>query len=98
MKRSFKKTGGEDESVFGRKSCQKNLFISEEKTGKDFVSQMAPEEEVDDLDREDVLRLNRIKRRFSKKQIERIYRRAYRERCAGYRKNFPLHQRRILKS
>lgn len=31
---------------------------------------MAPEEEVDDLDKEDVLRLNRIKRRFSKKQIE----------------------------
>ena len=48
---------------------EKSLY-KRRKTRKDFVSQMAPEEEVDDLDREDVLRLNRIKRRFSKKQIE----------------------------
>ena len=48
---------------------EKSLY-KRRKNRKDFVSQMAPEEEVDDLDREDVLRLNRIKRRFSKKQIE----------------------------
>ena len=48
---------------------EKSLY-KRRKTRKDFVSQMAPEEEVDDLDKEDVLRLNRIKRRFSKKQIE----------------------------
>ena len=48
---------------------EKSLY-KRRKNRKDFVSQMAQEEEVDDLDREDVLRLNRIKRRFSKKQIE----------------------------
>ena len=48
---------------------EKSLY-KRRKNRKDFVSQMAPEEEVDDLDKEDVLRLNRIKRRFSKKQIE----------------------------
>lgn len=37
---------------------------------KDFISQMAEDEEVEDLNREDVLRLNRIQSRFSKKQIE----------------------------
>lgn len=68
MKRSFKRRG-EDESVFGRNPVRKSLYKLR-KNRKDFVSQMAPEEEVDDLDREDVLRLNRIKRRFSKKQIE----------------------------
>ena len=48
---------------------EKSLY-KRRKNRKDFVSQMAQEEEVDDLDREDVLRLNRIKRRFSQKQIE----------------------------
>lgn len=37
---------------------------------RDFISQMAAEEETADLEREDVLRLNRIQMRYSKKQIE----------------------------
>lgn len=37
---------------------------------KDFISQMAAEEETEDLKREDVLKLNRIQMRYSKKQIE----------------------------
>lgn len=37
---------------------------------KDFISQMAVEEETQDLNREDVLKLNRIQMRYSKKQIE----------------------------
>ena len=37
---------------------------------KDFISQMALEEETEDLKREDVLKLNRIQTRYSKKQIE----------------------------
>ena len=49
---------------------EKSLY-KRRKNRKDFVSQMAQEEEVDDLDREDVLRLNRIKRRFSEKHIEK---------------------------
>ena len=48
---------------------EKSLY-KRRRSRKDFVSKMAQEEEVDDLDREDVLRLNRIKLRFSKKQIE----------------------------
>lgn len=37
---------------------------------KDFISQMAVDEQIADLDREDVLRLNRIKTRYSRQQIE----------------------------
>ena len=40
------------------------------KARKDFISQMAAEEESEDLKREDVLKLNRIQMRYSKKQIE----------------------------
>ena len=37
---------------------------------KDFISQREAEEEMDDLDKEDVLKLNRIQVRYSRKQIE----------------------------
>lgn len=37
---------------------------------KSFISQMAEDETAEDLKREDVLRLNRIQNRYSKKQIE----------------------------
>ena len=37
---------------------------------KDFISRMEPEEETADLDKEDVLRLNRIQVRYTKRQIE----------------------------
>ena len=48
---------------------EKSLY-KRKKARKDFISQMAVEEEAEDLDREDVLRLNRIQMRYSKKQIE----------------------------
>ena len=50
---------------------EKSLY-KRRKIRKDFVSQMAQEEEVDDLDREDVLRLNRIKLRFSKSRLKNL--------------------------
>lgn len=37
---------------------------------KDFISQMAEDEAVEDLGKEDVLRLNRIQMRYSRQQIE----------------------------
>lgn len=37
---------------------------------KDFISQMAPDEEIDDLDREAILSLNRIQKRYSTEEIE----------------------------
>ena len=37
---------------------------------KDFLSQMAADEEMEDLDKEDVLKLNRIQMRYSRQQIE----------------------------
>ena len=37
---------------------------------QDFISQMAPEEAAEDLERSDVLRLNRMQARYSRRQIE----------------------------
>lgn len=48
---------------------EKSLY-KRRKGRKDFISQMAAEEETEDLNREDVLKLNRIQMRYSKKQIE----------------------------
>lgn len=48
---------------------EKSLY-KRRKGKKDFISQMAVEEEAEDLNREDVLKLNRIQMRYSKKQIE----------------------------
>lgn len=48
---------------------EKSLY-KRRKGKKDFISQMEAEEAVDDLEREDVLKLNRIQMRYSKKQIE----------------------------
>ena len=44
------------------------------KARKDFISLMAVEEAAEDLDREDVLRLNRIQVRYSRQQIEEFIR------------------------
>ena len=44
------------------------------KARKDFISRMAVEEAAEDLDREDVLRLNRIQVRYSRQQIEEFIR------------------------
>lgn len=48
---------------------EKSLY-KRRKGRKDFISQMAEDETQEDLNREDVLRLNRIQSRFSRKQIE----------------------------
>lgn len=45
-------------------------FYKRRRGKKTFVSQMADEEPAEDLNREDVLRLNRVQSRFSRKQIE----------------------------
>lgn len=48
---------------------EKSLY-KRRKSRQDFISQMAFEEVAQDLDRDDVLKLNRIQARYSKKQIE----------------------------
>ena len=48
---------------------EKSLY-KRRKGRKDFISQMAVEEVAEDLDRENVLKLNRIQTRYTKKQIE----------------------------
>ena len=48
---------------------EKSLY-KRRKGKKDFISQMAADEEIEDLNREDVLKLNRIQMRYSRKQIE----------------------------
>ena len=48
---------------------EKSLY-KKQKSRKDFISQMEDEKETEDLDREDVLKLNRIQVRYSRKQIE----------------------------
>lgn len=48
---------------------EKSLY-KRRKVRKDFTSQVAEEETMDDLEREDVLKLNRIQMRYSRQQIE----------------------------
>ena len=48
---------------------EKSLY-KRRKSRKDFISQLLPDETTGDLDKDDILRLNRIQMRFSKKQIE----------------------------
>ena len=48
---------------------EKSLY-KRRKSRKDFISQLFPDETTGDLDKDDILRLNRIQMRFSKKQIE----------------------------
>ena len=48
---------------------EKSLY-KRKKGRKDFISQMEADETIDDLDREDVLKLNKIQKRYSRKQIE----------------------------
>ena len=40
------------------------------KSRKDFISQLQPDEMISDLDKEDILKLNKIQTRFTKRQIE----------------------------
>ena len=48
---------------------EKSLY-KRRKGKRDFISQMAEEETMEDLEREDVLKLNRIQMRYSRQQIE----------------------------
>ena len=48
---------------------EKSLY-KRRKGRKDFISQMQPEETTEDLDKEDVLKLNQIQHRYSRRQIE----------------------------
>lgn len=48
---------------------EKSLY-KRKKGRKDFISQMTADETLDDLDKENVLRLNRIQLRYNKQQIE----------------------------
>lgn len=48
---------------------EKSLY-KRRKGRKDFISQMQPEGTTEDLDKEDVLKLNRIQHRYSRRQIE----------------------------
>lgn len=48
---------------------EKSLY-KRRKGRQDFISQMAPEEAAEDLERSDVLRLNRIQARYNRRQIE----------------------------
>ena len=48
---------------------EKSLY-RRRKAKKDFISQMEPDETEEELDREDVLKLNRIQKRYGRKQIE----------------------------
>lgn len=50
---------------------EKSLYKRRRSRG-DFIKQMAPEEEIEDLDREDVLRMNRIQTRYSQEEIRRF--------------------------
>lgn len=40
------------------------------KSRKDFISQLQPDEMISDLDKEDILKFNKIQTRFTKRQIE----------------------------
>ncbi|MGF0032452.1 Wadjet anti-phage system protein JetA family protein [Bariatricus sp. SGI.154] len=73
-------SGEEREEIIRETGAKMNLSLLEmlsekslykrRKGRKDFISQMAADEAMEDLDKEDVLRLNRIQMRYSKEQIE----------------------------
>ena len=50
---------------------EKSLYKRRRSRG-DFIKQMAPEEEMEELGREDVLRMNRIQTRYSQEEIRRF--------------------------
>lgn len=68
------------EEMIGKTARKMNLSLFEilsekslykrRKGHKDFISQMAVEETTEDLNKEDVLRLNKIQLRYSREQIE----------------------------
>ena len=64
-----KKTGAKMNLSLLEIVSEKSLY-KRRKGRKDFISQMQPEETTEDLDKEDVLKLNRIQHRYSRRQIE----------------------------
>lgn len=65
----IKKTGAKMNLSLLEIISEKSLY-KRRKGRKDFISQMAVEEVAEDLDRENVLKLNRIQTRYSKREIE----------------------------
>ena len=65
----LKNTGAKTNLSLLEMISEKSLY-KKQKSRKDFISQMEDEKETEDLDREDVLKLNRIQVRYSRKQIE----------------------------
>ena len=73
-------SGRDQEELIQRAGEKMNLSLVEilsekslyrrRKSRRDFVSRLAEDTETQDLNREDVLRLNRIQVRYSKEQIE----------------------------
>lgn len=65
----IRKTGAKMNLSYIEILSEKSLY-KRKKGRKDFISQMQPDETIEDLDKEDVLKLNKIQKRYSKKQIE----------------------------
>ena len=65
----IRKTGAKMNLSYLGILSEKSLY-KRKKGRKDFISQMEADETIDDLNRDDVLKLNKIHKRYSRKQIE----------------------------
>lgn len=61
---------GERMNMFLLEMLSEKSLYKRRKPREDFISQMAEDETIEDLNREDVLKLNRILQRYSKQEIE----------------------------
>lgn len=57
-------------NLFSVEMLSEKSLYKRRKSRKDFVSQLKADAETPDLDKDDVLRLNRIQVRYSKEEIE----------------------------
>lgn len=69
MEHMIRETGARMNLSLFEALSEKSLY-KRRRPRKDFISQMAADEEMEDLGKEDVLRLNRIQMRYSRQQIE----------------------------
>lgn len=69
MEHMIRETGSRMNLSLFEALSEKSLY-KRRRPRKDFISQMAADEEMEDLGKEDVLRLNRIQMRYSRQQIE----------------------------
>ncbi len=69
MEHMIRKTGERMNLSLFEALSERSLY-KRRRPRKDFISQMAADEEIEDLGKEDVLRLNRIQMRYSRQQIE----------------------------